>query len=241
MTGVLEMSVVVVMVSFRVGLAVARRNQLWDQVTDMSTLLTCEMGDVPVRDTVLMSSKDLIAEHALRLFETEGYASTTVRRIAGAAGVDPAMVIRHFGSKESLFLEVVGLDGFGDIPIDGPIEGLGERLVAQAVDPARAGFRRHLAAMLRASDREIVREGLRDASRRVFVDRLADALDGEDARLRAHLISAQLGGLFQAWSVIEDEQIIGAPPASIIVLYGAAIQALVDPRRSLSPATPPAP
>lgn len=185
-------------------------------------------GDV--RDTGRMSSKDLIAEQALHLFETEGYASTTVRRIASAVGVDPAMVIRHFGSKEALFLEVVGLDGFGEAPIDGPIEELGERLVAHSVDPERADFRRHLAAMVRASDREVVREGLRDASRRVFVDRLAAVLDGDDAMLRAHLVSAQLGGLFQAWAVVEEEGITGAPRASIIELYGAAIQALVDPR-----------
>ncbi|MGJ9424016.1 TetR family transcriptional regulator [Aeromicrobium sp. CF3.5] len=177
-----------------------------------------------------MSSKDLIAEQAVHLFETEGYASTTVRRIASAAGVDPAMVIRHFGSKEALFLEVVGLDGFGETPIDGPIEELGERLVAHSVDPERADFRSHLAAMVRASDREVVREGLRDASRRVFVDRLAAVLEGDDAMLRAHLVSAQLGGLFQAWAVVEEEGIIGAPRASIIELYGAAIQALVDPR-----------
>ncbi len=176
-----------------------------------------------------MSSRNLIASEALRLFETEGYASTTVRRIAGAAGVDPAMVIRHFGSKESLFLEVVGLDGFGEAPIDGPIEELGVRLVAHSVDPERADFRRHLAAMVRASDREVVREGLRDATHRVFVERLTGVLQGDDPALRAHLISAQLGGLFQAWVVVEDEQVIGAPRAAIVALYGAAIQALVDP------------
>ena len=37
------------------------------------------------------------------LFQEQGYDRTTVREIAAAADIDPAMIIRYFGSKDELF------------------------------------------------------------------------------------------------------------------------------------------
>ncbi len=39
---------------------------------------------------------------AMELFAVRGYADVTVRQIAAAAGVSPALVIHHYGSKENL-------------------------------------------------------------------------------------------------------------------------------------------
>ena len=39
---------------------------------------------------------------AMKLFAERGYAGVTVRQIASAAGVSPALVIHHYGSKENL-------------------------------------------------------------------------------------------------------------------------------------------
>jgi AcrR family transcriptional regulator len=51
--------------------------------------------------------EDLTAAAAIRiaamdLFAERGYAGVTVRQIAAAAGVSPALVIHHYGSKEKL-------------------------------------------------------------------------------------------------------------------------------------------
>jgi AcrR family transcriptional regulator len=43
-----------------------------------------------------------IRDAAVRLFGSRGYARTSVRDIAAEAGVSPALVIHHFGSKDGL-------------------------------------------------------------------------------------------------------------------------------------------
>ncbi|GAA3339276.1 TetR family transcriptional regulator [Curtobacterium pusillum] len=53
------------------------------------------------------SSKSDVLDAATRLFAREGYGNATVRAIAAEAGVDPALVIRFFGSKEGLFSAVM--------------------------------------------------------------------------------------------------------------------------------------
>jgi AcrR family transcriptional regulator len=41
------------------------------------------------------STRDVIARQAQELFDERGYAGTSVRAIAAAAGIDPALVIRR--------------------------------------------------------------------------------------------------------------------------------------------------
>lgn len=48
----------------------------------------------------------LLVQAACRMFAQRGYAGASVRDIAGAAGVNAALVAYHFGSKEGLYLEV---------------------------------------------------------------------------------------------------------------------------------------
>ncbi len=49
-----------------------------------------------------LTAKANIRNAALRLFAERGHDAVTVREIAAAAGVSPALVVHHFGSKEGL-------------------------------------------------------------------------------------------------------------------------------------------
>jgi len=53
-------------------------------------------------------------------FGTDGYERATIRAIAADAAIDPAMVMRYYGSKEKLFAAAaefdVRLPDFGDVP-----------------------------------------------------------------------------------------------------------------------------
>jgi AcrR family transcriptional regulator len=50
---------------------------------------------------------DALLRSARGAFATSGYEATSVREIARASGVDPALVAHHYGSKEALWIAVV--------------------------------------------------------------------------------------------------------------------------------------
>lgn len=68
------------------------------------------MKDKPLKIKKSDRSRAAIEAAARRLFAEQGYERTVIRDIAAAADIDPAMVMRYFGSKERLFAEVADFD-----------------------------------------------------------------------------------------------------------------------------------
>lgn len=163
---------------------------------------------------------------ATKRFWRDGYASTSVRAIAADARVDPALVIRYFGSKESLFLETLPVQGFWDDVLAGPLDALGVRLVEFVLSRASDQMLRIHTTLVRASDSPAVRARLREIVDHSFVDVLKDRLPGPDPELRALLIAAQVGGLLQSLS-ISDEGLRDYDRPTIVAAYGGAIQSIV--------------
>lgn len=173
-------------------------------------------------------TRDAIERAASVLFAERGYAGTTVRDIAGAAGVDAALVIRHFGSKEQLFLDAMHLELEPNPLLDGPLDTLGERFVEHlltADDRMRAVY----LALIRASDAGGVGSRLREAHERDFVAPLRDRLSGPDADLRARMAASVVGGLLYALWVVRDDSLAATDPRDLAVRYGAVLQALLTP------------
>ncbi|MGF1647630.1 MAG: TetR/AcrR family transcriptional regulator [Kineosporiaceae bacterium] len=76
------------------------------------------------------ATREAILAVAVAAFAERGYRAVTVRDVAGAAGVDPALVVRYFGSKAALFAEgvgAVGAAGIADV-LAGSAAGLPDRL-----------------------------------------------------------------------------------------------------------------
>lgn len=51
-----------------------------------------------------------ILQAARELFAERGHSATTIRDIAAGAGVDPALVMRYFGSKDELFVRAAAFE-----------------------------------------------------------------------------------------------------------------------------------
>ncbi|GAA5196020.1 hypothetical protein GCM10023322_64010 [Rugosimonospora acidiphila] len=68
------------------------------------------MGEPGRREAHKLATRQALQQAALRMFEQHGYAATTVRDIASAAGVTERTFFRYFPSKEDLVLgEIVDL------------------------------------------------------------------------------------------------------------------------------------
>lgn len=83
------------------------------------------MGSVGERGDV--TARAAIRNAALRLFAERGADVVTVREIAAAAEVSPALVVHHFGSKDGLRAAV---DDYASRAFDAVFEGLGGQDVA---------------------------------------------------------------------------------------------------------------
>jgi AcrR family transcriptional regulator len=166
---------------------------------------------------------------AAELFRRNGFGSTSVREIARLAGVDPALVIRHFGSKEELFLVTLPAAGYFDEAFEGPLETLGERMTAFVLTRADESMLKVYTALMRASDSPAVRRRLYDVMDLTFVERLKDLLPGPDPVLRARLFAAQVAGLLSSLS-LSDKQFRESDRAAIVAIYGRAMQSTLGPR-----------
>lgn len=175
------------------------------------------------------TTRDAIHTAAARLFRDQGFARTTVRRIAADAGTDPALVIRHFKSKELLFLETMHLT-IDDAPLlDVPLEQLGERLAELLLDldgSARGIF----LALVHGSNEAQILDRLRETHEHLFIEPLRGRLSGPDADLRARLAASMSGGLLYALWVARDEVLLRTDRKELITRYGALLQDVLTPR-----------
>jgi AcrR family transcriptional regulator len=168
-------------------------------------------------------------------FSAAGYDGGTVRGIAAGAGVDPALVMHYFGSKDGVFRAAM------DFPVDPAefiprllapgLEGLGERLARFFLETWDSPNGSPLLGLIRSAvtnDRAATM--LREFVGREVLGRVAGALELDRPQLRASLAASQLIGLAVLRYVIKLEPLASAPPRQVAIWVAPAIQRyLTDP------------
>lgn len=146
-----------------------------------------------------------------RRFHAEGYAAVSLRSIAAEAGVDPALISYHFGSKVGLFGATLELAAnppeiLANV-LQGPPESMPERLIATMVtvwDDPVAGAPLRLLATEAINDPQVGRL-FREMIEREILGRIAAHLGGRQAQQRATAAGSQLAGLIFLRYVIRAE------------------------------------
>ena len=96
-------------------------------------------------------NREAILAAAAATFAQWGYQKATLREIARRAEVTHGLVLRHFGSKEQLFLAAIpGAGDLGEVA-QGPLETLPERLAAGYVERMEQSDSDPLLAVLRSA------------------------------------------------------------------------------------------
>lgn len=164
---------------------------------------------------------------AVDLFVRQGYAATSLREIGRGAGVDAALVIHYFGSKEKLFLEAMTVAMPAGSLFAGPIKGLGERFIRFILD-ADEQVRATYLALIRGSETDAIADRVRQRHELDFVRPLRERLTGDDRELRARLAAALVGGLLYALWVVGDKVLLATDHDVLVARYGRLLQELVD-------------
>lgn len=163
-------------------------------------------------------------------FATRGYDGATIRAIAGAAGVDPALVHHYFGTKAKLFAAALELpfnpgDIFAQVLIGG-IDKAGERLLRAAFAAwENATSRAPMMAVIRtATSSDAGAAMLREFLDRNVLQRVAAELTPDRARLRAALVASQMAGLLMARYVVCLPALANAPAEDLIAAVAPNLQ-----------------
>jgi AcrR family transcriptional regulator len=181
------------------------------------------------RDERRRRTEAAILEAARELFADLGFERTTIRAVAGRAGIDPALVMQHFGSKEKLFAASARWH-------------LDRKKIAQAErgDLARTALedvfrtledpeqRDAAVALLRnclthASARDVLRdEVIRDTQAAV-----AATIGGPDGELRAALLGSTVVGLTIGRYLLEIPALTAASRDDLERVLGPVLAQLV--------------
>lgn len=161
-------------------------------------------------------------------FASEGLRSTTIRAIARDAGIDPALVVRYFGSKTELFAAATDIDLRVPDLSDAPRGRHGERLVEHFLsrwDPETAEGEVLLILLRTATTDPAVAASMRELFARQLVPALQPLIaDTKELPQRAGLVATQMLGLALTRSVLEIPPIAAMPASMLTANVGHTIQ-----------------
>jgi AcrR family transcriptional regulator len=163
-------------------------------------------------------------------FGERGYDAVSIRGVARASGVDPALVHRFFGSKESLFVAAM------ELPVTpselvagllaGGVDGLGERIVRTllAVYDTPDALSPFLALVRAATSNERAAAMLREFVTTEVLGPLAAAAAPDAPELRAALAGSQVIGMAMGRYVVRLGPLTRADHETLAAAVGPTLQ-----------------
>jgi AcrR family transcriptional regulator len=186
-------------------------------------------------------TREAIVESARAQFADHGYRGATIRGIAAAAGVDPALVHHYYGTKEALFAAAMRL------PVV-PSEVLAAALSGARVRPAEPGIGAHLvrtaltlweSAELKDTFLGLLRSAvtneqasvmLREFISETILSTMARAAGSgghaapAEAEYRAAMVATQMLGLGLTRLVLQLPAVVGASVDELAATVGPAVE-----------------
>ena len=189
------------------------------------------MPDKLSRDERRRRTEAHILEAARELFAETGFERTTIRAVAARAGVDPALVMQHFGNKEGLFAasarwhvdhKRLAEASLADVPLTAL-----DDLFTGFEDPER---RDGAIALLRnclthQSALGVMRDDVMCEPQAM----IAKTIGGPEAELRAGLLGATMIGMTIARYLLEIPAVKDASREDIERVMAPVLRALVEP------------
>jgi AcrR family transcriptional regulator len=187
----------------------------------------------PGRPAGKSETRQQILDAARTEFGSKGYDRSTIRSVAAAAEVDPALVHHYFRTKSDLFAAAMELPVNPRVlvpAIIGPgVDDLGERLVRTFLGVwDTPGARERLVGLIRSAVTvDEAAQMMREFLTHVLLGPVSEAIGRPDARLRVTLVGAQLVGLALMRYVLELEPLASADTDDIVERLAPHVQRLL--------------
>ena len=143
-----------------------------------------------------LATRQALLDAAIRRFTRDGYDDVGMRDVAGDVGIDAALVVRYFGSKEQLFEAAIDACFDGEQFWAGDRADFGRRMAEQLVyGDKKPGKLQGLLIILRSMGSAKAEEVVQRSCVQDFMQPLTDWLGGDDAPVRARLMAGLLMGM----------------------------------------------
>ncbi|MFF5492123.1 TetR/AcrR family transcriptional regulator [Streptomyces aquilus] len=190
--------------------------------------MTDQPEPAPTRVERRRATRARILDSARALFAERGFERTTIRAVAAAAGVDPALVMQHFGTKRELFAEAV--QATAAPPEGGDPDTLVDQLLT-SLDIKLGGLPDGTLATLRSM---LTDPDAAEHARRALggqIDSLAAALSSaadDEAELRAALVVTAMVGITIGHQLLALPALRDAPADRIAAVLRPAFKCLTQ-------------
>lgn len=174
-------------------------------------------------------TRSAILDAARAGFATSGFAGTSVRSVAAAAGVDAALVHHYFGTKEDLFVAAL------ELRLD-PREAMTPVVLAGADQAGEALMRVFVAvwddpevslplrALVRGMSEPATQRLMRDGFTQMVLGPVGLALGIDQPERRMAHVGSQLIGLVVIRYLLAVEPLASMPPDLVVATYAPVLQ-----------------
>lgn len=172
-------------------------------------------------------TRTAILKAARNLLASRGYEATTIRAVAGEAGIDPSMVMRYYGSKEGLFAAAVDVDLHLPQPSQLPKGRIGELLAGHLISRWEGDLSDEFIRLLLRSAG--TNKGAAEQFRQIFEGQVLKFVreltgDAPDARRRAAMVSSQVLGLAYCRYIVQLPAVVEIDAQALTEILAPVLQ-----------------
>jgi AcrR family transcriptional regulator len=175
-----------------------------------------------------------ILDAAQTLFAQHGHGRTTVRDIAAKASIDPALVIRYFGSKDELFVRAAAFDLRMPDLSKVKRSQIGDTLIRRFLELGE-GFTGMTVLLRSAASNDYAASRVRELFAAQVLPAFARVGSRADAAERAGLVASQLLGLALCRYILKIPPVAEMSTEEIVKHIGPTIQRYASGKRSIRP------
>jgi AcrR family transcriptional regulator len=175
-----------------------------------------------------------ILDAAQKLFAQHGHDRTTVRDIAAKASIDPALVIRYFGSKDELFVRAAAFDLRMPDLSKVKRSQIGDTLIRRFLELGE-GFTGMTVLLRSAASNDYAASRVRELFAAQVLPAFARVGSRADAAERAGLVASQLLGLALCRYILKIPPVAEMSAQEIVKHIGPTIQRYASGKRSIRP------